>query len=191
MHWLLIEGDNGTGKDTVREHFERQGWVHVNDSADALTELEVAIKRKGPSRIPAYLQYCQACGSFAARTPGNRVSVRYWPSTLSAGYADELIGFSEMADMLEKCICELPSPNSVIELRCDFDARIARILERMGRQPNLVDNIDRPRAMRIREAVEYIASRWSIPWLILDTTHQKPHKVYEAASSWINEQRKG
>lgn len=31
MNWVLIEGDNGTGEDTLREFFEAIGWFHANN----------------------------------------------------------------------------------------------------------------------------------------------------------------
>lgn len=191
MFWLLIEGDNGTGKDTLRAMFEREGWLHVNDQPAALAELEYARKQKGRDRLPAYLRYCQACATVAADLSAPRVSVRYWPSTLAAGYADQLIGAEELDVMLEECRVTFPEPDGVIELRCDLDERSRRILQRPPESSGHADNLDAERAKRYRTALEYIASRWNRPWLVLDTTTLTPGQVFEAARAWVAAQQRG
>jgi hypothetical protein len=188
VYWLLIEGDNGSGKDTLRAFFEREGWLHVNDSAAALAELEQARKHAGRDRLRAYLRYCQACAATAADSATKRVSVRYWPSTLAGGYADELVDAAELDRMLGECMRSFPDPDGVIELRCDLDQRVQRILRRVPEESGHADSLDPERGRRHRFALERIASHWNRPWLVLDTTSLTPGQVFEAARDWVGGQ---
>ncbi len=191
VFWLLIEGDNGTGKDTLREFFEQEGWFHVNGSAETLTELEQARKSVGRDRLPAYLRYCRTCATVAAETTTHKVSVRYWPSTLAAGYADELICEAELDRMLDDCLRTFPDPDVIIELRCDLNARVQRILGRGPQPTGHADSLDPERGSRHRVALVRIASHWNRPWFVLDTTFLTPAQVFRAARAWVQEQKRG
>jgi hypothetical protein len=188
LFWLVIEGDNGTGKDTLRRFFEDEGWFYVNGVPDALNQLRNARKIVGRDRLPAYLRYCQICAIAAAKSTNRRVIVRYWPSTLAGGYADELIGDAELSQMIEECRRDFPKPDAVIELRCDFDVRVHRIRQRLSDPSGHSDSLDPERGRRHRIALERIASCWNVPWLVIDTTYSSPENVFDVARAWIQEQ---
>ncbi len=185
MFWLLIEGDNGTGKDTLRAFFERDGWRHSNDNSNAASALEAARRCTGRERIPAYLRYCRACATRENDPDSRTVTVRYWPSTLAGGYADGLINEQELDQLLEQCVRDLPAPDSVIELRCDLGTRVQRIQQRVPDYSGSIDSIDPERARLHRLALERIAARWRRPWLVLETTTMLPNQVFDTAQAWV------
>ncbi len=187
MFWLLIEGDNGTGKDTLRTFFEREGWLHVNGSSEALSELRNARECSGCDRIPGYLRYCQTCGLVATESSAPAISVRYWPSTLAAGYADHLMEEDELDHMLEDCRRRFPDPDGVIELRCRHEARVQRIEQRIPEPSGHPDNLDLARARRHGVALNHIASKWGLPWLVIDTTSLEPAQVFKTAHDWVQD----
>jgi thymidylate kinase len=188
MFWLLIEGDNGTGKDTLRTLFERDGWRHSNDSSQAASELDAARRCVGRDRIPAYLRYCRACATGTHEPASRSVTVRYWPSTLAGGFADGLLDERELDDLLKQCVRDLPAPDAVIELRCNLGTRTERIQQRIPDYAGSIDSIDPDRARLHRLALTRIASQWNRPWLVLETTTMNQHQVFDAAKEWVTAQ---
>jgi thymidylate kinase len=114
-----------------------------------------------------------------------RVSVRYWPSTLAGGYADQLIVAEELDVMLGDCRRHLPNPDGVIELRCDFDERVQRILRRLPEPFGHPDSLDQDRDRRHRAALKRIASCRDRSWLVIDATTQAPGQVFETTRAWV------
>jgi thymidylate kinase len=189
VFWLVLEGDNGTGKDTIRALLETAGWAHVDGGTEADAALALARQAAGWDRVPAYLRYCHACAEAANRVRADRVTVRYWPSTLAAGYADRLIDDAELDRMADDCIRRFPAPDGVAELRCAFGARVERILCR-GPQPlSPADNMDPGRGDRLRAALDRVAARWPRPWTVIDTTSLAPEQVLGAVRAWADIRR--
>lgn len=188
MFWLLIEGDNGTGKDTLRALFEQAGWQLNADSVAASAALDFARQSVGRDRITAYLDYCRYCTPKTATAECKTVTVRYWPSTLAGGYADGLLDRNELENLTASCIMDFPAPDGVVELRCSADVRINRIVRRVPEWPGAVDSIEPERARLHRLALEHIASCWNRPWLRLDTSLMSPTQVFNACVDWIKTQ---
>lgn len=189
MNWILIEGDNGTGKDTLREFFEADGWFHVNADSQVVDLLKVARSCTGRDRVPAYLEYARFCMKIASLHGATVVCVRYWPSTLSAAFADLLISEEEFLSAVDRCLVEFDVPKYVIQLTCDFATRVSRIKKR-GFEPNgHVDNIDAGRAKRVEIAFAIIASKFPTPWLVQETSNLQPSEVFHSVFSWVQKQK--
>jgi len=181
----LIEGDNGTGKDTLRGVFERDGWLHVNEAGLPSQLIKGAREETGKARISRYLEYCLACAAVAENAAGKSVCVRYWPSTASAAFADGLITVDELDSLILDCLQQFPLPDCVIELKCDYKARIGRIEKRKLACQGHVDNLELPRGERFEFAMARISERIPVPWLVVDNTKLDAEAQYTLVREWL------
>jgi len=128
-HWLIIEGDNGVGKDTLADLLATQGWTRV-DGPRISAALTKARGLAGMEKVKAFLLYNEECRKVAAASPGPVVQVRYWPSTLAAGFRDGHLLWNEMLKIKNVYSTVLPQPTHVIYLCCRHKEHHRRILDR-------------------------------------------------------------
>ncbi|MCH7724883.1 MAG: hypothetical protein IH991_00165 [Planctomycetes bacterium] len=121
--WFVIEGDNGAGKDTLADRLLPDGWFLASRSPHVVTAKEQASHLTGVDRVDAFLLYNQMCAKLATKHPSRSVLVRYWPSTLAAGFADSIFEWAEFETRVEQCVRELPTPELILFLQCGLDAR--------------------------------------------------------------------
>ncbi len=130
--FIVIEGDNGTGKTTVSHILsERYGFEFITEHKEILT-LEEQSKRfdiGSLSRFKAFLEYNRICGEQTEKY-NKALLARYWISTVSAAYADNLFEIEQALEMADKLFDTLVRPDFVFRLKCKFDTRINRIEKR-------------------------------------------------------------
>ena len=164
--FIVIEGDNGTGKTTLGELFRHSGFEFVNRLDEAGT-LEAEAKKFAPGslqRHEAFLKYNKFCGNYASSRV-KAVLVRYWFSTLTAAFADGLFEFDYALKLSESLYSSMPKPDYVFRLYCGYSARKERILRR--RQSD--DDISQERDERYRLFSDALGGKIS-RWYNIDTT---------------------
>ena len=130
--FVVIEGDNGTGKTTVSHILNSQyGFEFITEHKEIL-ELEQQSKRfatGSAERFEAFLDYNSVCGR-QAKKYDRALLARYWISTVSAAYADDFLDINETLEKADMLMETMVIPDFVFRLRCDFDKRIERIDKR-------------------------------------------------------------
>lgn len=130
---LLIEGDNGTGKDTLAMGLQDQPFDIITYHKDVQQKIDLARTFKGLEQVLRFLNYNASCGHLMeknARNGVNTITIRYWPSTLAAAYADHKLTESECDTLVDICIKAFSLPDLIVFLQCDHDERIERIEQR-------------------------------------------------------------
>ena len=126
---ILIEGDNGTGKDTLAKAF-RVPFDIITYHTEIQHKIFFARTFKGFTQILQFLDYNAACScimSNNAKAKKNSITIRYWPSTLTAAYADKNLSELDCDLLVDICISTFVMPDLVIFLECDYNERIRRI----------------------------------------------------------------
>ena len=130
--FVVIEGDNGTGKTTVSHILNSQYGFEFITEHQQILELEQQAKRfatGSAERFEAFLDYNSVCGR-QAKKYDKALLARYWISTVSAAYADGLLDINETLEKADMLMETMVIPDFVFRLRCDFDKRIERIDKR-------------------------------------------------------------
>ncbi|MDR0550796.1 MAG: hypothetical protein LBG72_02125 [Spirochaetaceae bacterium] len=178
---IVIEGDNGTGKDSVGALFVRDGYYVPTYEKTAVKLSQEARKLPRPERTPAFLKYSAFCGQCTLEHDKSLI-VRYWISTLSAAYADNVFDLAETLKKARELYSKFPVPDYVFFLRCDFDERIRRINARQ------IDSDDDRTIERARK-YDHISGELSKiiqNWYIIDTTESTPELEYMRMRQIIN-----
>ena len=124
---IVIEGDNGTGKDSLALHLQSLGFEIVTYAID-IKKYEMAARAlSGEERLLAFLGYNKQCGLKAISSANPSLLVRYWISTIAAAYADKCWSWEMAEEKIEYCLKEHPVPNLVVKLECDLLLRTNRI----------------------------------------------------------------
>ena len=180
---LVIEGDNGTGKDTLA----RALHLPVVNYYDEIHRDELQAKsQKGYDRIRSFLAYNQKCAE-KAENMESAIIVRYWPSTLAGAFADRLISEQELLNEIELCDA-LPKPKLLVLLRCQYETRIQRILARnVNSNGTLHDNIQKDRSERHWYAMQRILKQFP-RYLIWDNTNLTSIESQKLFLSYIKNQ---
>lgn len=170
--WIVIEGDNGTGKDSLAAGMRGEIISYRQEAK----ELERAAKQKnGIERVRTFLKYNEKCAEWA-QVAGSSIVIRYWPSTVAGAYADLIINEAEMDEYIQRCR-ELPKPDLLIILRCEESERIQRILKRNQESPvPLQDDIRFSRSERHRYALGKIRDCFSRV-LEIDNTYTNSREI--------------
>ncbi len=177
---IVIEGDNGTGKDTLAKRFEESGFHVVTWDSQAKEKEAWARTFSGLDCTNAFLDYTKLCEDVSARYK-NSLIIRSWISTLSAAYADEKFSLSETMERAEKLFQERVNPDFIFFLKCDFEKRIARI---NARNPNSSDDRTLVRAERYEEISEKFEKMF-LNWHTIDTTGKTPESEFQEAWNFI------
>jgi thymidylate kinase len=170
--WIVIEGDNGAGKDTLAANLVQYGWRVVSWQTEAKQSEQRARSQSGCERVDAFLSYNALCGSMALDANYSSLVIRYWPSTLAAAYADHLLDWKEIESKVVYCLSSLPHPALIVYLKCDLQARQKRIAERGGN----LDDTSLDRHDRHYQAIKWI-SRYIKDWVCVDTSSATPEVV--------------
>lgn len=179
---IVIEGDNGTGKDTLAKLFEEDGFHVVTWEQEVKAKEAWARTFGGLDCTNAFLDYTRLCEEVSARYK-NSVIIRSWISTLSAAYAGGKFSLSETVVRAEKLFQERTRADFVFFLKCDFEKRIARI---NGRNPNSDDDRTRVRAERYEEISEKFGKMFP-NWHAIDTTGKTPESEFQEAWNLVEQ----
>lgn len=155
---LLIEGDNGTGKDTLAMAFQPQFDIITYHEA-IQQKMDVARTFKGREQTLKFLDYNASCGRVMdnyTKSGIDSITIRYWPSTITAAYADSKLTEAECDLLVDVCMTTLTVPDLVIFLICDHSERVRRIVLRNS--PNF-DDKSAERAKRYAYYSEKIMNR--------------------------------
>lgn len=172
--FLLIEGDNGTGKDSLALELQKYGFV-ITSYCDQVKELETKAKKcKGISRINSFLHYNRLCGELAAKNDSDSVLIRYWISTLAAAYADNIYTEDYVVKTAKQMSESMTKPDLLIFLHCEYDCRIGRINGRNELDKSLKDDTTILRDKRYQKIIPLILSASHYDYIMIDNTHKTP-----------------
>lgn len=130
--FIVIEGDNGTGKTTVSEILNTEHGFEFITIQQKIRQLENHAKcfeTGSMQRYEAFLNYNRACGEQVMKYKKSLLA-RYWVSTVAAAYADGLFDLEEALRRAEKLRNTMVLPDRIFRLKCAFDTRIGRIKKR-------------------------------------------------------------
>lgn len=185
--WIVVEGDNGTGKDALAARLVRDGWSFVNESAEVAAALKDAHCTTGDGRYAAFMEANRVAARIAREAGGNSMLVRYWPSTVAGVFADRHVTRSQFTALVQELCSGMPQPDVFLELQCDHTERLSRI-ELRGPVNGSLDDPTWERADLHHQALRHIASCVT-NWNTIDTTGLTPERVYALASGLLNANR--
>lgn len=178
---IVIEGDNGTGKDSVGEFFVKEGFYVPTYEKEAMELSNRAKKLARPERTLAFLEYSAFCGR-CTQMHDKSLVIRYWISTLSAAYADNIYNMDEALMKAQQLYTNLPFPDYVFFLKCDYPERIRRI---NARKFDSDDDRTLERAQKY-DCISEKLSRIIRNWYIIDTTNSTPKSEYDSITRIVN-----
>ena len=176
--WLVIEGDNGSGKDTLANQLGICGFEVINSFPLARSREQRARIRSDAARVTAFLEYNRTCAELAGSI-ARAVQIRYWPSTLAAAYADEIMTWEQIQAAAARQSASALQPNMFLYLECSHEVRAKRITDR-GAQLGKIDSLSLRRAARHKSAMTYFSMQLD-KWFNLDSTHLTPKEVLTEA----------
>jgi len=175
--FLVIEGDNGTGKDTLAIKLQNEyGFKVVTNEEDIIKLNKEAKKYNGKQRVKKFLEYSEKCSRQVENSKKNTVIVRYWISSLAAAYADEIFNYEDICKMQDEICSRLYKPDCIICLSCDFKKRIDRIEKRKA---DSFDDITEKRNYRYQWFLNKIQEKIDINWVNIDTSDKSADQVFE------------
>lgn len=182
--FVVIEGDNGTGKTTLGKLFRHSGFEFVSED-DKARNLEAEAKkysRDSLQRYEAFMKYNKFCGDYAVKS-GRAVIVRYWFSTLAAAFADGLFDFDYALKLSETLYASMPKPDYVFRLYCDYQVRISRISRRNSKGG---DDISQERDRKYTLISNALGCN-IYGWYNIDTTNLTPSQTFTKIKMIIGE----
>ena len=184
--WFVIEGDNGTGKDTLADQLRLDDWFLVNRTPNAVTAKEQASRLTGLDRVEAFMSYNQTYAHLASVHPVRSILIRYWPSTLAAGFADSILDWTEFKTRAHQSMRALPVPKLMLFLQCGLTARRNRVQQR-GIVSGSVDDTSEIRSVRYQTAITWLAECVGPKdWKTMETTTLSAEQVHEAVRSLLS-----
>ncbi len=181
--WIVVEGDNGTGKDTLADHFEDDGWFVVSRDKAVERACDKARTYSGMDFVRAFLDYNKLCAELALNSKQPALLVRYWPSTINGAYSDQIISEQEHLTLLKKLVVEYPLPNKFIFLTCSLTERGRRV-EHRGLDTGLDDMSN---ARNARYAISrdrcYIIPNWQTL-----SSEMSPDELYQESKQLLKGQ---
>ena len=172
--WIVIEGDDGTGKDTLACGLVGAGFAIINAHPLAVETLGTARTTARDGRHEAYMKLNEVCGDLARACDGPAALVRYWPSTIAAAYTDWDLDNGGLPALIEPAL-SLPQPDLFLCLVCDLPTRRERILLR-GSVDGRLDDTTAARDNRYRYSIHWIAERFG-RWVCINTSSLNPDQV--------------
>jgi len=174
MYLVVIEGDNGTGKDTVGEILANEKkYLIINNDDEAVRISKMARQTDRKEQTFGFLKYSETLGKIAERHEKSLI-IRYWMSTLAAAYADYILSWDEVIIKAKELLNKLPIPHYVFYLICNFNQRIERINAR-----NATSFDDRTPVRSERYAfISQEISKLFEHWYVIDTSNSTPYEVY-------------
>ena len=178
MSFIVIEGDNGTGKTTVANMFKENGFAVISEEPDIIN-MSIESKKYAPGseeRFNAFVKYNEVCLERSTRHK-NSLIVRSWISTVSAAYADGKWSLDETLQKADEFLNKYPIPDLIIRLECEYSERLKRIHKRFEETNDISDDISRMRDEKYQEILFEIKRKFP-NWIDLDTTKLNPMEVY-------------
>lgn len=170
--FLVIEGDNGTGKDTLAQGLEKYGFKILTYDDRAKKFEKVAREGKKEEKIKRFLAYGKACSDFVTESKSkneNVILIRYWISTLAAAYADEVYDYNKISNIIDTIYQKLEKPDLLLRLNCSFDERVQRIQNRKSAN---FDDVTHKRAERYEWISDKIKEKVDFKWKEIDTSNK-------------------
>ena len=129
LQFFVIEGDNGTGKDSLAQKFQAEGFKIITYDSRIKKFEEIAKSMNGKNKVLHFMAYNKACGELAKeeRQTNNVILIRYFISSLAAAYSDGVFSYEETMKLLDKTYSKFEKPDVIIRLKCDNKERIRRI----------------------------------------------------------------
>lgn len=183
--WLVIEGDNGAGKDTLAAQLANSGFEIVNAHPLAQTAEQHARTMTGKAKIAAFLEYNRTCAELARCTQSHTIQIRYWPSTLAAAYADHILTWEQVQAEATRLSTGASQPSVILCLGCSLEERTKRIAVR-GPVSARSDDVTASRAARHKAAMTDFSVRLK-QWVDLDCTTMQPAEVFTKAMEILND----
>lgn len=181
MSFIVIEGDNATGKTSL---------CKALTAKNAICDLGLTVLNSKLKQLPkiqktsAFLHYNMLCGLVAQQETELFVVDRYWPSTISAAYADGIYDKQRAWEEIEKCLHDFPSPLVTIFLRCPEELRLKRIEERKKISEDISDSTDVERHRKYDSISKYIESMMT-PRLVFETDKNSPEMIAKKVMNFI------
>ena len=185
MSFFVIEGDNGTGKDTLALKLQKKyGFRIITNEEDILQLNKDAKKFEGKQRVKKFLEYGAICSNRVKNSGQDSILVRYWISTLAAAYADKVFSYEDVCRIQDEICSGFYKPAGIICLSCDFEKRIDRIEKRKSDD---FDDITLERNHRYRWFLNKIQSRIDIDWVNIDTSDKDADQVFDEVCKYLDE----
>lgn len=157
---IVIEGDNCTGKTTLGNCLEKQGF-HVISNEPCIKKYEQESKQfaiGSVERFSSFINYNKLCGS-QIRKFRKSVIVRYWISTLCAAYADGCYSETCVMGMVDNMIVNFGKPTIIVILTCNYKERVNRIINRVGFDDDISKNRDEKYSGILMQIVEMLKNK--------------------------------
>ena len=179
--FLVIEGDNGTGKDTLAQGLEKYGFKILTYDKRVKEFEKVARQGAGEEKIKRFLAYGKACSDYVSESKKkneNVILIRYWISTLAAAYADGVYDYEKINDIIDTIYPKFEKPDVLLRLNCNFNERVQRI---QNRKSSNFDDITKKRAEKYEWISGKIKTKTDFKWNEIDTSNKSIEKVYQEA----------
>ena len=177
MNFIVIEGDNGTGKDTLALKIQDKLGYHIITNESNIKESNRKAKRyEGEQRIKEFLKYGKICSDTAKFSSDKVILVRYWLSTLAAAFADNIYTYQQTCEIENKICSKFYEPDMIICLWCDYETRIKRIKARKSID---FDDVTKERNEKYKWFLKQYEKRTNIKWINIDTTNKDEEEVFE------------
>jgi deoxyadenosine/deoxycytidine kinase len=181
-NWIVIEGDNGTGKDTLAEQVKTLGFDIVTYAKEVKSAEMGARALYGEDRLFSFLEYNRLCGSIASSSNYPSLLIRYWVSTMAAAYADQLWTWDKVNEQVIRCINQFPVPDLIIQIKCELSTRRNRVAIRGASDDNMCMERDKNYAWALDEMRKHFPS-----WETVDTTSLSPSQVFQVVKGILKE----
>lgn len=185
MSFIVIEGDNATGKTTLCSCFP----FEIINSQKWFQDEEIKLKKLPLNeKIPAFLKFNLKCGQYGYSMDHYCVLARYWISTVCAAYADGLYDFQTAQNEARANINSFPMPEVTIFLRCPNSVRLSRIMERRKEIGDYSDPIAEIRNEKYLQISLYISTLFKNV-MTFSTDIYKPNEIAKCVTEFL--QQKG
>jgi thymidylate kinase len=184
--FIVIEGDNGTGKDTLAKFFQADGFTVITWDPAIKEREKKARAFTGLENTNAFLDYTKECAALALKYE-NALVIRSWISTISAAYADGKFGLDEAMGKAVSLLGGYPLPDYILFMVCDFEVRIDRINKR---QADSSDDRTIERSRRYQEISDKLAElmpNWYTVNTIENGENKNPEEIYTDARRIIQQ----
>ncbi|CEM62396.1 putative thymidylate kinase [Treponema phagedenis] len=188
MKYIVIEGDNGTGKTTVANMFKNIGYKVISEDEDLIAYCVESKKLKPGSleRFEAFMRYNEMCCERSKKYE-NSLIVRSWVSTISASYADGQLSLDESLSRAQKLYKDFPVPDYVFRLECDYSERLRRINKRIEETNDRTDDVSKTRDEKYQLILSHIKGMFLGKWIDINTSNLNPSEVFEVIKTKLCE----